>query len=298
MPRNDAFVGITEFLAVARHGSFRKAAHELEVSPGAMSQAIQALEARLKVPLFSRTTRSVALTEAGERLLARVEPAAGIILDSLDDVAQLRATPTGTLRLLVQRFAAAHVIEPILPAFRRRYPDVRIEVTVTDENIDLVGGGHDAGLRIGEYIDRDMVAVRVSKPFNWQVYGAPAYFAVHGHPARPEDLARHECIRYRRPDIGDVYRWEFERDGQSLAIDPPGHILVNDAGLARRLAVEGLGLTYGASINVEGAVAAGLLVPTLETFTPAQESIFIYFPRTSRNQLKLRAFVDMCAGLR
>jgi DNA-binding transcriptional LysR family regulator len=294
VPRNDPFVGLSEFLAVAKYGSFRKAANELSVTPGAVSQAVHGLETRLRQPLFHRTTRSVALTEAGERLLGRVGPAAGIITESLEELLQMGAQPSGTLRLLVQRSALAHVIEPVLPLFRREFPEVKIEIAVEADHTGLVGAGYDAGVRIGEYIDLDMVAVRVSPLFRWLVFGAPSYLEAHGRPEVPEDLSRHECIRYRRPEIGDIYRWEFERDGQSLIIDPPGSVLVNDPGLLRSFARQGMGLIYSASINVAADVEQGTLEPLLEKFSPAQEGMFIYYPRTSRNQPKLRAFVDLC----
>ncbi len=294
MPRNDAFVGLSEFLAVARYGSFRKAANGLGVTPGAVSQAVQALERRLGLPLFHRTTRSVALTEAGERLLGRVGPATDAITESLDELLQMGAQPSGTLRLLVQRFAVAYVIEPVLPVFRRAYPAVRVEITVEDDHGSLVGAGYDAGVRIGEYIDRDMVAVRVSRLFRWLVFGAPSYFAAHGRPKVPEDISRHECIRYRRPEVGDIYRWEFERKGQAVAIDPPGSVLVNDGALLRALARQGMGLIYTATLSVASDLEQGALEPVLEKYSPAQDGIFIYFPRASRNQPKLRAFVEAC----
>lgn len=207
----------------------------------------------------------------------------------------MSARPGGTLRLLVQRSALAHVIEPMVPLFRREYPDVKLEIRIETDPTGLVGAGYDAGVRIGEYIDRDMIAIRVSQPFKWLVFGAPSYLQRRGRPRLPEDLSRHECLRYRRPEIGDIYRWEFERNGQSVIIDPPGSVLVDDPALLRALAKQGLGLTYSASIHVTADVADGALEPLLEKFSPAQESFFIYYPRTSRNQPKLRAFVDLCA---
>jgi DNA-binding transcriptional LysR family regulator len=297
VPRSNPFAGLSEFLAVAKHRSFRKAAHELGVTAGAVSQAVQGLESRLRQPLFHRTTRSVALTEAGERLLGSVRPAAGTITESLDELLQTGARPSGTLRLLVQRSALAHVIEPAVPLFRAEYPDVRLEIGVEADSTGLVGAGYDAGVRIGEYIDRDMVATRVSRPFRWLVVGAPSYLQKRGRPRVPEDLSRHECLRYRRPEIGDIYRWEFERNGQSVIIDPPGSVLVNDPALLRTFARQGLGLIYSASINVAADVEQGSLEPLLEKFSPAHESFFVYYPRASRNQPKLRAFVDLCARL-
>jgi DNA-binding transcriptional LysR family regulator len=295
MSRSNPFSGLSEFLAVAKHGSFRKAAHELGVTGGAVSQAIQNIEARLRQPLFHRTTRSVALTEAGERLLERVRPAAGVITASLDDLLQMGAQPSGTLRLLVQRSALRSVIEPAVPLFRREYPDVKLEIGLEADHTALIGAGYDAGVRIGEYIDRDMVATRVSRPFRWLVFGAPGYLEKHGRPRVPEDLSRHECLRYRRPEIGDIYRWEFVRNGQSVIIDPPGSVLVNDPTLLRSFAKQGMGLIYSASINVAADVERGALEPLLEKYAPAQESFFVYYPRASRNQPKLRAFVDLCA---
>lgn len=294
MARSNPFNGLSEFLAVAKHGSFRRAALELGVTAGAVSQAIRVMETRLGQPLFNRTTRSVGLTEAGERLHERVGPAAHLIIGSLDELLQMGARPAGTLRLLVQRSALDHVIKPSVPLFRHEYPDVKLEIGVEADDTGLVGSGYDAGVRIGEYIDKDMVATRVSQPFTWMVVGAPSYLQKHGRPRAPEDLSRHECLRYRRPEIGDVYRWEFERNGQLVTIDPSGSLLVNDPTLLRTFARQGLGLIYTASISVAADLAEGLLEPVLEKFSPAQESFFIYYPRTSRNQPKLRAFIDVC----
>ncbi len=294
MPRPDPFDGLSEFLAVARCGSFRRAAFELGVTPGAVSQALQSLEARLGLPLFHRTTRSVALTESGERLFGWVGQPAQVIVTSLDDLVQLGSKPAGTLRLLVDRMALRPVIEPVLPVFRREQPDVKVEITVDDVRSGIVAGGHDAGIRLGEYIDRDMTTVRVTRPFAWVVLGAPSYFAAHGRPQSPEDIARHDCIRYRRPDVGDIYRWEFERDGHALAIEPPGSVQVNDGDLLKALAVQGLGLIYSSTLKAAAEIAAGLLEPVLEAFAPARDSLFLYYPRASRNQPKLRAFIEVC----
>jgi DNA-binding transcriptional LysR family regulator len=295
MARIDSFDGLSEFLAIARCGSFRGAATELGVTPGAVSQALQALERRLGLPLFHRTTRKVALTEAGERLLAQLGPAAEVITETLDQVTQLQEKPSGTLRLLVHRSALRHVVEPVLPGFLASWPDMKVEITVDDTHAEMVAGGYDAGIRIGEFIDRDMIAVRVSPPFSWLVLGSPAYFAARGRPLVPEDIAHHECIRFRRPDTGEVYRWEFERDGQALSIDPPGCILANDAALLRSLAVKGMGLIYTSSLSAVAEISRGLLEPVLESFAPARDSLFIYFPKASRTQPKLRAFIDACA---
>ncbi|MBP0579949.1 LysR family transcriptional regulator [Labrys sp. LIt4] len=294
MARSDPFDGLTEFLAIVRRGSFRAAAIELGVTAGAVSQALQGLERRLGLPLLHRTTRSIALTEDGERLLSQLGPAAETIVGVLDELVQSRLEPSGTLRLLVHRMALVHVLEPVLPQFHRRWPEMRVDVTVDSTHAELVEGGFDAGIRVGEFIDRDMIAVRVTPIFRWVVMAAPAYLARRGRPQVLEDIAGHECLRYRRPDVGDIYRWEFERDGQALSIDPPGAIVANDPGLLRSLAVQGMGLLYGSTLQSAKELEQGLLEPVLEEFSPAGDALFIYFPRTSRSQPKLRAFVEAC----
>ncbi|WP_454813018.1 LysR family transcriptional regulator [Labrys neptuniae] len=294
MARSDPFDGLSEFLAIVRRGSFRAAAIELGVTPGAVSQALQALERRLGLPLLHRTTRSIALTEDGERLLSQLGPAAETIVGTLDELVQSRLKPSGTLRLLVHRMALVHVLEPVLPQFHRRWPEMRVDVTVDSTHAELVEGGFDAGIRVGEFIDRDMIAVRVTPIFRWVVMAAPGYLAQRGRPQMLEDIAGHECLRYRRPDVGDIYRWEFERDGQALSIDPPGTIVSNDPGLLRALAVQGMGLLYGSTLQSARELEQGVLEPVLEEFSPAGDSLFIYFPRTSRSQPKLRAFVEAC----
>jgi transcriptional regulator, LysR family len=296
VPRDDPFGGLTAFLAIARCGSFRRAAVELGVTPGAVSQALQSLEARLGLPLFHRTTRSVALTEAGERLWTQIGPAAATIGAALDELMQLSERPAGTLRLLVHRIALPDVIEPVLPRFRAAYPDVKVEITVDDGRAEIVAAGYDAGIRLGEYIDRDMMTVRATPPFTWLVVGAPAYFVQRGRPETPEAIAQHECIRFRRSDVGDIYRWEFQRNGEALTIEPPGSVVVNDGGLLRALAKRGMGLIYTSSLMAATELAEGSLEPVLEAFAPAKDSLFICFPRASRNQPNLRAFVDACAA--
>lgn len=297
MARPDPFDGLSEVLMIVRKGSFRAAALELGVTPGAVSQAVKTLEHRLGLPLFNRTTRKTSLTEAGEKLLAQLAPAIDAINGTLEELAQLRSKPSGTLRLLVERVALAPVIEPILPAFHLVSPEVKIEITVSNVHTDFITGGYDAGIRIGDYIDQDMLAVRVSRPFTWMVFGSPDYFRTHGRPLVPEDIQNHKCIRYRRPEKGDIYRWEFVRNGQHLRIEPKGDIQVNDGALMKALAVRGMALTYSSTLHAAAEVAAGTLEPVLESFAPPQDSLFIYFPKSNRNQPKLRAFIEACAPL-
>jgi DNA-binding transcriptional LysR family regulator len=298
MARLDSFAGLSEFLAVARHKSFRGAAAELAVTPAAVSQAIRALERRVGLPLFQRTTRRVGLTEAGSLLFSRLQPAATQITESLDALSDLRERPSGLLRLSVPRLALPLVIEPLLPAFRRAYPDVSVDVDVNDAAIDLAAEGFDAGIRIGELIERDMIAVRLTADFHWSVLGSPAYFAARGRPVAPEDLTRHECIRYRFPTSRVVYRWEFVRDGREFSIEPQGKIVVNDGGLFQALALSGVGLIYTPDAAAQAELRDGRLERVLESYLPVTPGLFLYFPARAQLQPKLRAFIDAAASRR
>jgi len=209
MARVDRFSGLAEFLAVAHHASFRAAGAELGVTPSAVSQAVRALETRLRLPLFQRTTRNVALTEAGAALLARLSPAASEIGAAFESLGALRQHPTGNLRLSVPRIALDLVMLRVLPAFRQSCPDVTVEIDVNDTSIDLAATQFDAGIRIGGDIERDMIAVRITPDFRWVVVGSRDYFAAHGRPRSPQDLGRHQCIRYRFPTARSVHRWGF-----------------------------------------------------------------------------------------
>jgi DNA-binding transcriptional LysR family regulator len=279
MANGDPFDGLHEFLAIARRGSIRGAAAELGVTPGAVSQALQGLERRLGLPLFHRTTRRISLTEAGETLLGRLGPAADAITGTIDGLRRMTAEPSGTLRLLAHRMAVETVIHPLIPAF--------------------LAGRYDAHIAIGEFIDRDMIAVRVSRPFRWLVAGSPDYLARRGRPEVPEDVARHDCIRFRLARSRRIYRWEFERPGpdgtaQALSVDPPGDIVTNDTKLVRTFALQGLGLVYGSELMLGEDLAAGRLETVLDAFMPARDALFLCYPRASRSDPKLRAFVEAC----
>ncbi|WP_438010445.1 LysR substrate-binding domain-containing protein [Sorangium sp. So ce321] len=287
----DRFEGLTVFLTVARRRSFRAAAAELGVTAGAVSQSIQALERRVGLPLFARTTRRVGLTEAGEKLLERLAPAASEIGAALEALGELRERPAGLLRLTVPRMAVPFVIEPVLPRFRRAHPGVEVEISVDNTFVDLAETGFDAGVRIGEALAKDMIAVRLTGDLRWIVVGAPAYFAAHGRPEVPEDLLAHACIRYRFQSAA-LYRWEFARDGREIAVDVPGAITVNDGELALSLAREGLGLAYTADTVVAEDLARGTLATALDAYAPAGPGLFLYFPARAQTQAKLRAFID------
>ena len=293
----DPFSGLAAFLAVADEGGFTSASARLGVSPAAVSQAVKALEARLGTPLFVRTTRRVGLTEAGAALLSRLRPAAADIARAIETAGAMGDEPSGLLRLTVPRMAVPLVIDPVVPALRRAHPRIAIEVAVEDATVDLLGRGFDAGIRIGEYVERDMVGVRLTRDIVWSLVAAPSYLDAHGRPLTPEDLTRHESIRYRFPASGALYRWEFERNGRSVSVDPPGNIIVNDGALLVSFAKAGLGLSYVADIAVEAELDAGLLERVLEPFLPTTPGLFLYFPQRAQSQPKLRAFIDVARKL-
>ena len=296
MARTDVFTGLAEFLAVARRANFRAAGAELGVTPSAVSQAIRALEIRIGLPLFQRTTRKVALTEAGARLLAQISPAAASIGEALEVAHSQRERPAGLLRLSVPRIALEPVLLRVLPAFRSAYPDVGVEVDLNDESVDIVAERFDAGIRIGEFVERDMVAVKLTADFRWAVVGAPSYFAARGRPRTPQDITRHECIRYRFPSAGTVYRWEFSKGGRVFTVEPPGGLVVNDhlatIGFARR----GLGLAYTSDLMAAEELASGELEEVLRPFLPTKPGLFLYYPNRSSAQPKLRAFIDVATA--
>ncbi|SRR5690606_23110285 len=292
MARTDLFTGLAEFLAVAKRASFRAAAADLGVTPPAVSQAVRALEARVGLPLFQRTTRAVALTEAGTTLLARLLPAARTIGEALESVAALRSRPAGTLRLSVPRIALELVLWDVIQEFRLAYPDITIDLDVNDASIDITADQFDAGIRIGEFIERDMIAVRLTDDFRWVVVGSADYFAARGRPMTPKDLLEHECIRYRFPTAKTIYRWEFVSQGNTFAVEPRGSITVNDHLSMIDLAVRGVGLAYTNDLVARRALATGALEEVLTGHLPINRALFLYFPARNQSQPKLRAFID------
>lgn len=292
MPRTDMFTGLAEFLAVADQGSFRAAAAELGVTPPAVSQAIRALEVRLGLRLFQRTTRSVALTEAGAALLAQLSPAARDIGEALDRLSELRSRPRGVLRLSVPRIALDLAVLDVIQAFRLAYPEVVVELDVSDASIDITANKFDAGIRIGEFIERDMIAIRLTRDLRWIVVGSPDYLTVRGRPASPRDLLHHECIRYRFPSAKTIYRWEFVRGGETYTVEPRGGVTVNDHLSMIDLAIRGVGLAYTNDLVARHALGTGALEEVLKGHLPVKLGLFLYFPAKNQSQPKLRAFID------
>src|SRR4051794_15295701 len=250
---------LAAFLAIAEERSFTKAAKRLGVSPSAMSHAIRGLEEDLGVRLLSRTTRSVATTEAGEQLLVRLRPALTDLQDALNQISGLRDKPTGHVKLLVPRLAGTVVLGPKLATFTREYPDVVLDITADDSRLDIVAGGFDAGIHFGEYIQKDMIAVRVSEDHRAAIVGAPSYFKEYPKPKTPHDLLKHRCINFRHGTAG-VYRWEFDKGKKSLSVAVNGPLIVDDVEIVIRAAIDAIGLAFVGEDKVAQDLASGALI--------------------------------------
>ncbi|MEA1651316.1 LysR family transcriptional regulator [Nitrospirillum sp. BR 11164] len=282
---------LSVFLAIATHRSFRKAAVELGVTPSALSHALRAIEERLDLRLVNRTTRSVALTEAGERLYTRIRPAFLDIHDAIEDLNSLRGQPVGTLRLNASQAAARLVLLPLVLRFLAAFPDVRVEMVVDDALVDVVAGGFDAGVRFGESIAGDMIALPLGPRQRFAVVGSPGYFERHPVPASPHDLRAQPCIRYRFLS-GALYRWEFERAGVALDVEVDGPLTLSDQDLMVDAALAGTGLAYVFDARVTDLVASGRLVRVLEDWCPYYPGLFLYYPSRRHLPAALRAFID------
>ena len=292
----DPFDGLTAFLLVAEHKSFTKAARVLGMSAAAISQTIRNLEIQLGLPLFQRTTRRVGLTEAGKALHDRLLPAAGEIAESIESLNKFRDRPVGHLRITVPRIALPIIVEPVLAQFRQAYPEISVEIAVEDAAVEIAARGFDAGIRLGESVEADMIAVGLTPDVTWSVVGAPAYFAAKGRPMTPEELVLHECILYRFPTSGAIHRWEFVRDGRNFAVEVPGKVITSDSLLLISLARKGVGLTYSANLVAAEDIACGRLEPVLTAFLPRTPGLFLYFPARMQTQPKLRAFIDIAVA--
>lgn len=276
---------------VAEARSFRKAAAELGIAPSAVSHAVSALEASLGVRLLARTTRSVAPTEEGRLLLDTLTPALSDIGTAMEALADRQASPAGPLRITMPLIAAEDIVMPRLGAFLLAYPDVELELRTDDRFEDIVEKGFDAGLRLGEHLEADMVAVRASGPWRGLIVGAPSYFEKYPKPLQPRDLMQHRCIR-RRFSSGRIYRWELEKDGRQVTVDVNGPLIVTDQRLMRAAALDGAGLAYVFDQRVAEDIAAGRLVPVLEDWCPPFDGFSIYYPTRRQMRPALRAFVD------
>ena len=284
--------GLLAFWKVAEHLGFSSAAAELEVSPSALSQAIRALETRLGVRLLNRTTRSVSLTEAGEAYLARIRPALGDVLEAGDQLHALQGRPSGVLRINAARISIAMVLQPLLAGFLEACPDVRIELTNDEGYVDIVDKGFDAGVRMGESIQKDMVAVPLGDPVSVAVVGSPDYFKRHAAPRFPADLVHHNCVRFRFSGSGAVYKWEFERDGRIVEHEVAGSLTISDSLFSIEAALDGIALAYTFEPLVTSHLRAKRLKRVLTAFSPTFPGFYLYYPSRRQQPSKLKAFVD------
>ncbi|WP_206240294.1 LysR family transcriptional regulator [Novosphingobium terrae] len=293
-----ARTGLTEYeavSAVARLGSFRAAATELGMSTSALSHAVAALEARLGVRLFNRTTRSVSPTDAGEQFIARIAPALAAIGGAIEGINSHRDTPAGTLKINTSAGAARMILTPIILDYLKRYPDMQVTLVTEGRLVDIVGQGFDAGIRIAEAVPQDMIAVPIGGDIRMLVVATPDYLAGRGTPQVPEDLLQHQCIRARMAS-GGIWRWEFEKRGEKVEVDVGGALTLDEMTLMLEAVLAGVGLAYLSEWSVREHIAAGQLVPVLEDWCPPYPGLCLYYPGRRHVPAGLRALIDLIRG--
>jgi DNA-binding transcriptional LysR family regulator len=290
--RGTDFANLNAFAAVAEHRSFVRAAAHLGITPSALSQTIRQLEERLGVRLLNRTTRSVAPTTAGERLYQRLRPAVDELDAAVAEAASTRERPAGMLRINAPRTAALRLIAPRLGRFHRDNPGVVLDVTVDDALTDIVAGRFDAGIRLGELLEKDMIAVRLTGEMEMMAVASAEYLARHGTPETPDELHNHACLNWRWPTDGSLYRWEFEDDGREFEISVNGPIIANDIEVVLQAALQGLGIAYASHEWIEGWQKEGKLIRVLERYSPKFPGVYLYHPSRRQQPPALRAFID------
>ncbi|GGC07057.1 LysR family transcriptional regulator [Oxalicibacterium flavum] len=280
--KRDELNDLAAFAAVADEGSFTRAAARLGMSQSALSHAIKALERRIGLPLLTRTTRSVSTTEAGERLLHTLRPALNDIAAELANLSDLREKPRGLVRITSDQIAARWLLQPALAPFLQRYPDVAVEIDVNDGFTDIVASRFDAGVRLGELVERDMISVRISPDVKVAIVASPAYLAAHPAPRTVQDLKQHRCLNYRLASAGGLYAWEFTKGGRMVDVRVEGPVIINDWTLALAAVLDGLGIGYCFEHQVGEHIAAGRLVRLLEDWSPVFHGYHLYFPDRRR----------------
>jgi DNA-binding transcriptional LysR family regulator len=292
MNARPTFQDLSAFACILAHRSFRKAADELGVSPSTLSHMMRTLEANLGVRLLNRTTRSVAPTEAGERLLERLQPVLRDLDAALAEVDDFRAKPSGTLRINTSDIVVRLLLESIVPRFLARYPDMTLDLVSEGRLVDIVAEGFDAGIRLEEAVPQDMIAVRIGGDTRFVAVASPAYLAAHGAPQAPDDLMRHACIRFRLPS-GKRYSWEFARHGQEFAVDVPGALTLDNPDLMAGAAAQGLGIAYLPLLTAAPYVARGELALVLDAWCPMIPGLVLYYPGHRHVPPGLRAFIEV-----
>ncbi|GLQ54901.1 LysR family transcriptional regulator [Devosia nitrariae] len=290
--RGSDYAELRAFVAVVEHGSFGRAAAHLNMSASALSQTIRKLEERLDIRLLNRTTRSVAPSAAGVKLLDRLLPALVDLETAVEEVRALRGTPAGLLRINATRIAAIHYLGPLVGPFLNAYPEITLDVVVEDTLIDVVEGRFDAGIRLGEKLDMDMVATRLSGELEMMVVAAPSYLERHGTPQTPQDLKAHRCVNFRWPTDFSLYRWEFERGDEKLEVAVDGPLICNEPEMAVPAILDGAGIGYLFDYAAEPLIAEGGLVHLIKEWTPPFPGFYLYYPSRRQMSPALRAFVD------
>ena len=283
---------LTAVITIARKGTFRAAAVELDMSTTALSHAIARLEANLGVRLFNRTTRSLSLTGAGRIFVEQVGPALQDVRGALDAVRSERDTPSGTLRINAAPFAAREILSPLVVEFLRRYPDMSVDLVTEGRLVDIVADGFDLGVRVAGLVPSDMISVSLGRPQRYAVVGSPDHFARHPKPLVPPDLLKHDCIRVRLPG-GALFRWRFEKDGETVQLDVEGPIILDEANLARAAVMENMGIGYFMEQTVIEDVQAGRLIRILDDWTPAFPGICLYYPNRRNLTVGMKEFLAL-----
>ncbi|SOE87543.1 DNA-binding transcriptional regulator, LysR family [Burkholderia sp. YR290] len=290
--RQEQLDGIATFIAVAEEKGFSAASVKLGVSPSAVSQTIRNLERRVGLALFNRNTRGVSLTETGELFFERIRPAVRELVLASDELGAIAERPAGLLRINVARAGHMIVMQPVLRRFLDRYPDIRIDISVENSLVDIVGRGFDAGIRFGDLVERDMVAVKVGPQISAWILASPDYLERHGTPAHPRDLLNHECVCFRHLTTGQIERWSFSKHGEMLELSVSGRLIVNDSAALVQAALDGIGVIYMVNGYVERFVEQGRLVRLLADWSPPLPGFTLYYADRRRVPPKLRALID------
>ncbi|SFP70777.1 DNA-binding transcriptional regulator, LysR family [Variovorax sp. PDC80] len=290
--RQDLLDGLVAFIVAAEERGFSAAAVRLGVTPSAVSQSIRSLERRLGIALFNRTTRSVSLTEVGERYLEKVRPVVSELAAVSEELGREADHPSGLLRLNVPRAGYTIGLQPVLRRFLDRFPDVKLELRIENQLVDIVAQGFDAGIRFGDLVEKDMIAVRIGPRIEAHLIASPDYLARHGTPAHPTELLAHDCIGFRHVSTGQVERWQFARGDETLQLAIDGRLVLNDSAALVRAALDGIGVAYMINGYIEPLIEQGLLVRLLADWSPVLPGLTLYYPDRRRVPAKLRALID------
>lgn len=291
--RGSQFTQLRALATIAKEGSFARAAAQLQMSRSALSQVIRTLEEQLGVQLLNRTTRSVAVTDAGARLLTRINPAMAELQSAVEDVQIQAGTLSGTVRIHTQRLAYRQFVGPRLGAFCQHYPDIKLDIVLDDAPIDIVAAGFDLGIRLSEHLDQDAIALKLGGEIRQIAAASPDYIAQFGVPKEPKDLHRHRCIGFRWPGEDAIYNWEFMRNGEWFSVAVPCSLILSDQRATLEAAAAGAGIAFWAESEVRPFIGSGLLVPLLEDWCASFQGFYCYFPKHRQRSAAMTAFLDM-----